>query len=171
MSDDDLVDEILRGNADAAEELVRRYYTAILRYCRTCCGSGDKAEDLTQETFLRLFKSLPKYAKKNRFRAFLYTIADHLCADESRRFRQYPLEDDEQLVDEHDVIRQAEDRAEVNRLLAALSPEQRKAVILRYGEQLSFREIGSVMGCDPRTAQSRVRLGLKNMREVKKDER
>lgn len=170
MSDDELVEQILLGNEDAAEELIRRYYTAILRYCRACCESNDKAEDLTQETFLRLFTSLPKYTKQKKFRAFLYTIANHLCVDENRKLRQYSLVDGEHFENEHDAIRQAEDQAEVNRLLDTLPPEQRTAAILRYGEQLSFREIAEVTGCNLRTAQSRVRWAIKRMRQVWNDE-
>lgn len=171
MSDDELVERIRRGDADAAEELVRRYYASILRYCRNRCVDRERAEDLAQETFLRLFTSLAGYRKRGRFRAFLYTIAEHLCIDECRRLRQYPLEDPDRLAGEDDGLLRAEDRAELDRLLAALSPEQRTAVVLRFGEQLSFREIGAVMGCSLRTAQSRVRWGLENMRRARDDER
>ena len=171
MSDDELVDRIRQGDADAAEALVRRWYPAILRYCRRCCASAETAEDLTQETFLRLFAALPRYKKNKRFRAFLYTIADHLCIDESRRRCQYPLEDEQRLPAGPDPIRQAEDRDELNALLAALSPEQRQAVLLRYGAQLTFRQIAQVTGCGLRTAQSRVRWALKIMRQVKDDEK
>ena len=168
MDDDELVERIGQGDADAAEALVRRYYGAILRYCGRRCGGGARAEDLTQETFLRLFTALPGYKRKKQFRAFLYTIAEHLCTDESRKVRSYPLE--EEMADERDPLRQAEDRAEAEALLGTLPAEQRTAVILRYGEQLSFREIGLVTGCSLRTAQSRVRWALKRMREVKDHE-
>ncbi len=168
MSDDELVQRIRLGDEDAAETLVRRYYAAILRYCAHRCGSGQRAEDLTQETFLRLFRSLPEYAGRGRLRAFLYTIAERLCIDESRRPRPYPLEE-QQFPAECEGIRRAEDRAEIDALLDALPREQRTAVLLRYGEQLSFREIGDVMGCSLRTAQSRVRWALKKMRQVKDD--
>ena len=169
VSDDELVEQIRQGDQDAAGELVRRWYGAILRYCRRMCGSADRAEDLTQETFLKLFRSLDRYHGRGRFRPFLYTIADRLCIDESRKLRQCPLE--EQLPDESDAIGQAEDRAVADRLLAALSPEQRRAVALRYGEQLSYRQIAAVTGCTLRTAQSRVRCALKIMREVYGDEK
>ena len=52
LSDDELVEQILLGNENAAEELIKRYYTSILRYCRWHCSNLEKAEDLTQETFL-----------------------------------------------------------------------------------------------------------------------
>ena len=171
MSDDELVEQIRLGNEDAAEELIRRYYASILRYCRWHCSGSGAAEDLTQETFYRLFRNLPGYKEKKRFKAYLYKIANHLCIDESRKIQLYPLETEENLINEHDEILRIEDKAEISCLLRIVSPEQREAVILRFGEQLSFEEIAKVMGCNMRTAQSRVRNALKIMRKEKRDER
>lgn len=129
------------------------------------------AEDLTQETFLKLFKNLSGYKGKKKFKAYLYTIANHLCIDESRKVEFYPLEDEENIVHEYNDIVRLEDRAEISYFLNFLSPEQREAVILRFGEQLSFGEIAKVMGCNMRTAQSRVRNALKIMRKEQENER
>lgn len=170
MNDDDLVEQIRLGDETAAEKLIERYYISILRYCKRHCFSLEKAEDLTQETFLRLFQNLSGYKEKRRFQAYLYTIAHHLCIDESRRMKTYPLENEEKLRDECDAMRQIEDKSEIAYLLNTLSPEQREAVILRFGEELSFREIAKVTGCNMRTAQSRVRNALKIMRRERKNE-
>ena len=78
LSDDELVEQILLGNENAAEELIKRYYTSILRYCRWHCSNLGKAEDLTQETFLKLFKNLFRYKGKKKFKAYLYTIANQI---------------------------------------------------------------------------------------------
>ena len=153
------------------EELIKRYYTSILRYCRWHCSNLEKAEDLTQETFLKLFKNLSGYKGKKKFKAYLYTIANHLCIDESRKVEFYPLEDEENIVHEYNDIVRLEDRAEISYFLNFLSSEQREAVILRFGEQLSFGEIAKVMGCNMRTAQSRVRNALKIMRKEQENER
>ena len=202
MSDDELIEQIQSGNEDAAAELIKRHYASVLRYCRWHCSCLEEAEDLTQETFLKLFKSLPKYKGKSKFKTYLFTIANHLCIDESRKVRLYPLEDVESavrgsfmgenlarghlvpgslmpggnhaqrgLIQENDGIHRLEDQDEIRYLLKTLPPEQREAVILRYGEQLSFAEIARVMGCNIRTAQSRVRWALKNMRKEKRDDR
>ena len=88
-SDDDLVELIRLGDEKAADELIKRYYRSILHYCRNHCFNQEKAEDLTQETFLKLFKNLSGYKGKRRFRAYLYTIANHLCIDESRKTEVY----------------------------------------------------------------------------------
>lgn len=165
LSDDELVKQIKGGDEAAAEELIKRYYTSILRYCKWHCSNVEKAEDLTQETFYKLFKNISDYKGKKKFKAYLYTIANRLCIDESRKAPFYPLEDEEIIADECNEILQVENKAEINYLLGVLSPEQREAIILRFGEQLSFDEIAKVMRCNMRTAQSRVRNGLKIMRE------
>ena len=171
LSDDKLIEQIKAGDEQAAEELITRYYASILRYCRWHCSSVEKAEDLTQETFYRLFKNISGYKGKRKFKAYLYTIANRLCIDESRKKPLYSIEDEEIIIDECDEILRMEDKAEVNYLLSILSPEQREAIILRFGEQLEFHEIAKVMGCNMRTAQSRVRNGLKIMRKEQGNER
>lgn len=172
MTDDELIEQIKNGDENASEKLIKRYYTSILRYCRWHCSNLEKAEDLTQETFFKLFKNLSQYAGKN-FKSYLYTIANHLCIDESRRAKWLSLEweSDKNLAKECNEIIQIENREEIYSLLKNLSPEQKEAVLLRFGEQLSYLEIAKVMGCTMRTAQSRVRNGLKIMRKGKGDER
>ena len=98
-------------------------------------------------------------------------IGYHLCIDESRKVEFYPLEDEENIVHEYNDIVRLEDRAEISYFLNFLSSEQMEAVILRFGEQLSFGEIAKVMGCNMRTAQSRVRNALKIMRKEQENER
>ena len=171
LSDDKLIEQIKAGDEQAAEELITRYYASILRYCRWHCSSVEKAEDMTQETFYKLFKNISGYKGKRKFKAYLYTIANRLCIDESRKKPLYSIEDEEIIIDECDEILRMEDKAEVNYLLSTLSPEQREAIILRFGEQLEFHEIAKVMGCNMRTAQSRVRNGLKIMRKEQGNER
>ena len=119
----------------------------------------------------KLFKNLSGYKGKRKFKAYLYTIADHLCVDESRKIEVYPLEYEEEISAAGDEMCQVEDRSEIEALLRVLSPEQREAVILRFGEQLAFGEIAKVMGCNVRTAQSRVRNALKILRKERENGR
>lgn len=170
MNDDALVEQIRLGDEKSAEELIKRYYTPILHYCKRQCFNLEKAEDLTQETFLKLFKNLSGYEEKRKFKAYLYTIANHLCIDESRKMKECFLENEEEIRDDCDELHRIEDKLEIDSLLNVLSPEQREAVILRFGEELSFPEIAKVMGCNMRTAQSRVRNALKIMRKEQENE-
>lgn len=171
VSDDELIDRIKGGDEAAAEQLIDRYYAAILRYCGWHCAAPEKAEDLTQETFLKLFRSLPRYKGRNKFKAYLYTIANRLCIDESRKMPLYALEDAAKIADRKNELAQAEHREDIRHLLCVLSVEQREAVILRFGQELSFSEIANVMGCSMRTAQSRVRNALQLMKRECGDEK
>ena len=83
----------------------------------------------------------------------------------------YSLENEESIVSERNEILQIENREDIKRLMSVLSSEQREAIILRFGEQLRFKEIANIMGCNMRTAQSRVRKALKIMRKRQDYER
>lgn len=171
MSDDELIKRIRQGDEAAAEELIRRWYPSVLRYCRWRCRRSDAAADLTQETFLRLFRSLSGYRREGKFKAYLFSIANRLCVDENRSTPLYPLEDiGGDPADARDELGRLEDRDELRSLLQALPPEQREAVLLRFGEGLSYRDIARVTGCGMKTAQSRVRYALNTMRRKKRHE-
>jgi RNA polymerase sigma-70 factor (ECF subfamily) len=159
---DDAIEALIRhGDEAAAETLIKRYYAPILRYCRRHCSDMGKAEDLTQETFLKLFAGIGSYQEKQQFKAYLYTIAHHLCIDESRKVLMYPLEQEDEPICEPKELRQVEDQMEIKEMLGTLSEEQREAILLRFGEELTYKEIAAVMRCSLRTAQSRVRGALK----------
>lgn len=168
--DDELIEQAKAGDESAATLLINRYYHQILRYCRWHCPNMETAEDLTQETFIRLFRSLGGYKSRGTFKAYLYIIANRLCIDESRKINYLPLTEEENLISRNDSLHLLEDRDEVAYLLKPLSPEQREAILLRFEEDLSFAEIAKVTGCSLRTAQSRVRNGLKIMRKLKQRE-
>lgn len=165
MSDEELINRIRQGDEAAGEELIRRYYASVLRYCRYRCGNRETAEELTQDTFLRLFKYLSSYKSEGKFKAYLFSIASRLCNNEGRSAPLYPLEDGERLADPRDELRRIEDRDTIRSLLEALPSGQREAVILRFGERLTYHEIAKATGCNMRAAQGRVRCALKNMRK------
>lgn len=120
LNDDELVEQIKNGNEHAAEELIKRYYAAILRYCRWHCSSMEKAEDLTQETFYKLFKNISGYKGKRKFKAYLYTIANRLCIDESRKVPLFSLDDEGIPAVECDGIVRLEKEAEIKSMSFSL---------------------------------------------------
>lgn len=101
---------------------------------------------------------------KKKFRAYLYTIANRLCIDESRKVQTVLLEDEETIASRRNGLCQIEDREAVRYLLNRLSPEQREVIILRYGEQPGLAEIAKIAGSNMRTVQSRIRYALQLMR-------
>ena len=165
MNDNKLILQIQRGNKACANELVERYYSSILRYCSWHCYNTDQAEDLTQETFLRVFRDIYMYERKGSFKAYLYTIAHHLCIDENRKYTTFELDDNFPVEDNR--LRQIEDRDQINSLLKLLTPTQKEVVLLHCGEGLTFREISQILDIPARTVQSRVRAALTILRKEK----
>ena len=133
LNDDKLILQIQHGNTACANELVERYYYIYI------------------------------YERKGSFKAYLYTIAHHLCIDENRKNIASELDDNLPIEDRR--LRQIEDRDEINSLLNLLTPMQREAVLLHCGEQLSFREISQILDIPARTVQSRVRAALSILRK------
>ena len=172
LSDDKLVEQILLGNENAAEELIKRYYTSILRYCRWHCSNLEKAEDLTQETFLKLFKNLSGYKGKKNLRLIYTQLQIIYVLMESRKVEFYPLEDEENIVHEYNDIVRLEDRAEISYFLNFfISQNKGKQLFYALENNLVLERLTKVMGCNMRTAQSRIRNALKIMRKEQENER
>ena len=90
MKDDLLMIKWIRAvDEDAAEELVRKFYAQVMRFCRWQCSNNDLAENLTQETFLKVFKSLDQYRNRGHIKAWIFCVARSVCVDELRN-RCYP---------------------------------------------------------------------------------
>ena len=136
LKDDALAMRAGSGDEYAAELLINRYYSSILRYCRWHCPDIETAEDLTQETFVRLFRHLDSYKSRGHFKSWLYTIANRLCIDEGRKVRFSPLEDQNLPAADDSRLHRIEDREQITCLLKYLSPDQREAILLRFGEEL-----------------------------------
>ena len=167
MKDDLLIKRIRAGDEDAAEELVRRYYIHVMRFSRWQCGIKDLAEDMTQETFFKVFRSLNQYRQRGHFKTWLFCIARSVCIDElrKRKFEYEPDYDICEVCDEHDGIKHMEIEDEIRWLLSGLPDEQKEAMILHYMEGFSYREIGEILNIPYRTAQSRVNLAIKTLRQ------
>lgn len=165
LNDEKLILQIQHGNREYANELIERHYSSILRYCSWHCYNTDRAEDLTQETFLRVFRDIDTYEQRGSFRAYLYTIAYHLCVDENRK--QITLELEDNISVEDNNLQKIEDHDYIKFLLNLLNSAQQEVIILHCGEQLSFREISQILDIPARTVQSRVRAALKILRKEK----
>lgn len=112
LNDEKLILQIQRGNIEYANELIEKHYSSILRYCTWHCHNTDRAEDLTQETFLRVFRDIDSYEQRGSFRAYLYTIAHHLCIDENRKQTTFKIEDNISIEDNN--LKKVEDRDQIN---------------------------------------------------------
>jgi len=171
ISDEALMLDFQRGSREAFEELFARYRGAILGFFRRRLETGERAEDLAQETFLALVRAASRYEPRAQFRTYLYGIALKLLANERRRDRNTPLAD----ADHEPVVEDLPDKALwVRQSLARLEGSEREILMLREYEQLSYMEIAEVLRMPLNTVRSRLfraRMALKNHLDPEKKTR
>jgi len=177
--DAQLVERCLRGEGLAWEELVRRHTRRVFNICyRFTCNSAE-AEDLSQDVFLRIYRTLPTYrAAQGAFPTWLASVTRNLLVDHYRRSRQERITDSiedamPQLEERHSAGRTpdklalaSELSAQLQRALARLSPDLREAVILRDLQGLEYNEIQLVLEIPEGTVKSRINRGRLELARV-----
>ena len=168
MTDDELMEGVGRGDEEAARLLVERWESTVFAFHLRMVGSREDAQDLGQETFVRLFKHAGRYRPEGRFRSWLFRIAGNLARSHLRRRRILswvsfsPGQHDSAAVEEYpgSEVEKAETRAAVRRALARLPERQRRAIVLRNYQGLSYREISSAMGVSVPAVEALLRRGM-----------
>ena len=167
-----IINKIKMGDPDAWDILVHKYYDSVYFYCvRRCYGDCDIASDLTQDIFLKLVESLPRYRFIGKFQNYLYTMAVNTCNNylKKRHIEQIELTDnfttdlDTSLIDE---ILHDERKETVQKALDLLPEIQREVVILRYYHDLKVKDIATITGVGVSTVQSRIYQGLRKLEKV-----
>ena len=168
-----LVSRCLRGDETAWEELVRLHTRKVYALCFRFTGSGQEAQDLTQEVFLRVFRTLKTFrSTEGSFATWLSRVTRNLLIDHYRRTRQERVTDsiEEQLPMLEEAGAAASTRPdhavagrEASEILQAalqrLSPDLREAVILRDLQEMEYREIAEVLQIPEGTVKSRINRG------------
>jgi RNA polymerase sigma-70 factor (ECF subfamily) len=160
---------VLRCQADddaAFAELLERYQPRLRYYLRKMLAGTDCADDVHQDVWFDVFRSVARLANPGAFRAWLYRIARDRAVRVLRRRRSYrPLDEVEVAVNgTADSEFTAEDVARVHAALDELAPEHREVVVLRYVEEMSYEEIAEVAGCPVGTVRSRLYYAKRALR-------
>ncbi len=182
-SDEGLMLRYQKGEVRAFEILLSRHRRPVFNFILRYVGEPAQAEDLLQETFLRVIKGADAYQRQAKFTTWLYTIARNLCVDASRRGkhrRTYSLDvpmdgeakDGPTLLDVVPDKAAGTDRKVLSKelhgkLQAAidkLSEDQREVFLMREFLDMPFREIADVVGCPENTVKSRMRYALEKLR-------
>ena len=178
-ADESLVERCLRGEQAAWDELVRTHTRRVYAIAYRFTNRDAEAQDLTQEVFLRIFKSLASFrAGEGNFTVWLTRLTRNLLVDHYRRTKQDRVTDpiDEKLPNMEEkagIYSRTEARLagrEAGEVLQAalqkLSPELREAVILRDLEELEYREIARVLDVPEGTVKSRLNRGRAELARV-----
>jgi RNA polymerase sigma-70 factor (ECF subfamily) len=174
-----LIEQCLGGQEAAWDELVRTYTRRVYAVCYRFTGKDAEAQDLTQEVFLRVFRSLKSFkAGEGSFTVWLNRLTRNLLIDHYRRTRleratdsiedQLPvLEETAAMEARTDGILAGREASEVlQSALQRLSPDLRETVILRDIEELEYREIAQVLNVPEGTVKSRLNRGRAELARI-----
>lgn len=161
------------------EEIYENQSDAIFRFCLIRVSDREQAIDITEETFLRLWKSLLEGKEILNSKAFLFTIARHLIIDWYRKKKSIPFKDmnpasnqDEENTEydpsnellNPDILLGVEGRYLLDKI-NELAPNYRQPVYLRFVEDLSPGEVGNILGISANAASVRINRGLLELRK------
>jgi RNA polymerase sigma-70 factor, ECF subfamily len=167
---DDLIERCLNGDQAAWEEIVRLHWRKVFNIAYKFVGRHDLAEDLTQDVFLKLFKSLDTFDRRANFQTWLISVSRNLCIDHYRSVRKEretvnrdidpaelsPASSDKSAY----ALLEQRDRVQMLReALDKLPPTLRTAVMLRDIQELSYQEIATRLKLPEGTVKSRINRG------------
>ncbi len=171
-SDEDLIERFQKGDLYAYDLIVKRYKDQLLNFVYRFVGNQEEAEDIVQETFLRVYRKRHAYKRVAKFSTWIYTIAGNLSRTELRRRKRRKLfsitdlgyEDRDYEISDEDfnpenqvdgVIKEEIIQKEIDQL----SPKFRQVIILRDVQELSYEEISKIIRVPIGTVKSRVNRG------------
>lgn len=136
------------GDVEAFEELVRRHQAVVYRIALRLLGSEADAQDATQDTFVRAWRSVGRFRSESTFSTWLYRIVTRRCFDLMKTRRPTATLNADEVdasADPPEVVERRERLCAVTRAIAALPAEQRAALVLREFEGLSYEEISEAL--------------------------
>ena len=174
-----LVRRCIAGDAVAWDEIVQRYHRRIYNICYRFAGTTDDAQDLTQEVFIRMYRTLNSYdVGRGAFMTWVTTLTRNLLVDHFRKTKHDRLTDSldatapdhpdavplsERIPDEGPApdsgVQSRETHDAIHQALQKLSPELREAVILRDLQDMDYRDIATVLKVPEGTVKSRINRG------------
>ena len=179
LGDSDVVQAFLDGDERAFGELVRRYDGRLVNFVYRTVGDRERAEDLVQETFVRVYRHLHRFDQSKKFSTWIYTIAGNLAKNELRNRSRNPLvlfqtirknwdadhrplEWEDSSYKPDDLYRKRHLRALVEQVVRELPEHHRIVFVLRELEGKTYEEIADITGCNLGTVKSRLNRARNN---------
>jgi RNA polymerase sigma-70 factor, ECF subfamily len=171
---DTLIEKCLGGDQQAWEQIVRQHWRKVFNVAYKFVGSHEQAEDLTQDIFLKIFRSLDTFDRRANFQTWLISVSRNLCIDHYRSVRKERQTIDRDITSDDlspvsataSPLATLENRdlaAMLRQALSALPPSLRTAVLLRDLQELSYLEIAERLQLPEGTVKSRINRGRKEL--------
>ena len=187
LSDEELMLACRGGRRDALDVLYERHYQPVFAFILRLVRDRQLAEDLVQETFLRVYGSRERWEPKSKFTSWMYRIARNLCIDEKRRYwnRLVQCDSDAPQGESGDLLSFVDTTEEkgpdarqqytskvhaeiIRRAIDSLSEDQREVIILNKYQGLSYIEISEILGVTPESIKQRAYRAHLKLRKMLK---
>src|SRR5512143_1084377 len=174
LTPDLLIERCLGGDQDAWESIVRQNWRKVFNVAYKFVGRHEEAEDLTQDIFLKIFRSLATFDRRANFQTWLISVSRNLCIDYYRSVRKERETIDRQVTAEEvgpvsleagplAALEQHDLAALLRRALKTLPESLRTAVMMRDIQELSYQEIAERLDLPEGTVKSRINRGRKEL--------
>lgn len=180
LKDEELVFHYTKEESQPAfAELVNRYLKPVYNFSLRLCGNPKDAEEISQESFVKLWKNIGKFRQGEKFKTWFYTIVRNTTIDWMRKKKHVVFSEfdnaegdnylEDTLIDTektaHELFELSENKDLVEKLLYGLSVQYREVLLLRYHESMDFEEIGKMLSKSVNTIKSQHRRALITLRK------
>ena len=183
LGDSELVQAFIEGDQAAFGELVGRYDNRLLNFVYRTVGDRERAQDLVQETFVRVYRHIERFDQSKKFSTWIYTIAGNLAKNELRNRSRNPLvlfqtikknwdadhrplEWEDTKLKPDDLFRKRHVKEKVEEAVEQLPEHHRIVFVLRELEGKTYEEIAEITGCNLGTVKSRLNRARNNFAQI-----
>lgn len=175
LSDKELTELAIKGDIKAFEQLVFRYEKPIFWYIKKFVAQKENAEDLVQETFIKIYRSLKTFDPEYKFKTWIYTIATNTVYDWLRKAKKskelFIIDDPDnsfETIDESSSYKLIEDKELVDNALRNIKPVYQSAIVLFYRDELTYEEIAEVLKVPINTVKTYIYRAKKALSDLLK---
>lgn len=179
-SDLQLIVDYLKGDEKSLEIMIGRYLKPIYSFIYRYVGNAQDAEDITQETFVKVWKNFHKFNPNKSFKNWIFSIAKNSCIDFLKKKKTIPFSEfdtgdggniiTDTLTDSSSLPQELLEKVDIaktlNLAMEKISPKYRMILFLRYNDHFTFREIAESLGEPLNTVKSRHRRALVKLKEL-----
>lgn len=169
----ELIQRAQKGDRDAFGQIYTLFYRRIFRYCKFNTENDQTAADISQETFLKAWKSLPTFSTRGgSLQAYLFKIARNLIIDLSRKKEPLPLTGYPEIESEVSLTESIENQYDARMVKLAidqLNEKDRQIIILRYFEELTTAEVAKIVGMRVGALRVRIHRVLNKLKDLIQD--
>jgi RNA polymerase sigma factor (sigma-70 family) len=169
-SDEELMQRVREGDVDKLGVLFERHYARVHSLCYRLTHQADVADDLAQDTMLRVLRNASSFRGESAFTTWLIRLAYSACQDHWRRTRRdehtADLSEVKDLRSDHDSSEIDERHVLLDEAMARLAPDRRAVLVLSRYHDLAYDDIARVLECTPAAARVRAHRALNELREI-----